>query len=204
MTFVAPQSKSRKPVPTLNQTAPGTASASEDFDRDAIAECNHRLPPSSSGSENPPSEIWFEVLRDGVLLGTFNFERAYFIAIGRQPPEGVLATNFMHMEHPSLSRKHAIILMNKRTGEVFLYDQGSTHGTTVNYKPVKAFEYLELGDGDIIKFGESTRMVIVHIDEEDDDANNSVEEVNQAGTVTQETEALPEESTKISSYQKQI
>ena len=77
--------------------------------------------------------------------------------------------NFMHMEHPSLSRKHAVMLRNKLTNEVFLYDHGSTHGSSINYKPVKAFEFHELQDGDIIRFGESTRMVIVHIDEADDE-----------------------------------
>ena len=100
-------------------------------------------------------------------MGTYNFESADFLAVGRQVPETEMATNFMHMEHPSLSRRHAIILKNKCTKEIFLYDQGSTHGTTLNYTPVKAFEFHEVADGDILRFGESTRMVIVHIDEEE-------------------------------------
>ena len=75
----------------------------------------------------------------------------------------------MHMEHPSLSRRHAIMLRNKWTNEVFLYDHGSTHGTSINYKPVKAFEFHEVQDGDIVRFGESTRIIIVHIEEDEND-----------------------------------
>ena len=52
---------------------------------------------------------------------------------------------------------------------MFLYDHGSTHGTAINYKPIKAFEFHEVQDGDIVRFGESTRIIIVHIEEEDDD-----------------------------------
>lgn len=75
------------------------------------------------------------------------------------------------MEHPSLSRKHAIFIRNKRTAEVFLYDHGSTHGTMLNYKPVKAFTFCEIADGDIINFGESTRMIIAHIEDDEEDFN---------------------------------
>lgn len=91
--------------------------------------------------------------------------------MGRQLPdaENAMLKNFMHMEHPSLSRRHAIFLRNQKTNEAFLYDHGSTHGTSVNYKPIKGFEFHELQDGDIVRFGESTRMVVVHIEEPDDE-----------------------------------
>ena len=84
----------------------------------------------------------------------------------------------MHMEHPSLSRRHAIFIRNKQSGEVFLYDHGSTHGTTLNYHPVKPFTFTEVNDGDIIKFGESTRMVIAHLAQDEDESSDD-HEVNQ-------------------------
>ena len=80
-----------------------------------------------------------------------------------------MVKNFMHLEHPSLSRRHAVLLKNRRTSQVFLYDHGSTHGTQLNYIPAKAFEFYEVNDGDIIKFGESTRIVLVHINDRDED-----------------------------------
>mmetsp|Transcript_28903 Transcript_28903/g.35719 ORF Transcript_28903/g.35719 Transcript_28903/m.35719 type:complete len:86 (+) Transcript_28903:266-523(+) len=80
--------------------------------------------------------------------------------------------NFMHMEHPSLSRRHAVFLKNRRTSEVFLHDHGSTHGTQLNYKPVTAFKFYEVQDGDIVRFGESTRIVVVHIDSLDSQSDS--------------------------------
>ena len=68
-----------------------------------------------------------------------------------------------------------MLLKNRHSGDVFLYDHGSTHGTTLNYAPVRAFEFIEVNDGDILRFGESTRMVVCHIedDEEEDDDDAS-------------------------------
>ena len=40
---------------------------------------------------------------------------------------------------------------------------------------MKAFEFHEVNDGDILRFGESTRMVIVHIDEEAENNDSSDE-----------------------------
>lgn len=116
------------------------------------------------------------MIKDGVCLETYSFQPAdtaknnhdyiNYLAVGRQPPENETIQNFMLMEHPSLSRKHAIFVRNKRTSEVFLYDHGSTHGTKLNYKPVKAFQFHEISDGDILSFGESSRMIIAHIEDE--------------------------------------
>ena len=111
------------------------------------------------------------MIKDGVQIETYDFSSADFLAIGRQIPDEAadVARSFVHMEHPSLSRKHAMLIKNKQTNDVFLYDHGSTHGTSLNYLPVKAFEFIEVNDGDILRFGESTRMFICHIDDADDE-----------------------------------
>ena len=111
------------------------------------------------------------MIKDGVQIETYDFSSADFLAIGRQIPDEAadVARSFVHMEHPSLSRKHAMLIKNKQTNDVFLYDHGSTHGTSLNYSPVKAFEFIEVNDGDILRFGESTRMFICHIDDADDE-----------------------------------
>ena len=169
MSFAEPQLRVKKAPPPIPQAT------TSDYDKAAIKECNNRHPPSTSITESVQSEVSFEVIKDGVQAGMFNFDAADFLAIGRQPPDNELARNFLHMEHPSLSRRHAIILRNRRTSQVFVYDQGSTHGTQLNYKPLKGFQYYELADGDILRFGESTRMVVVHIDS----AQSSSEDENQ-------------------------
>ena len=45
-----------------------------------------------------------------------------------------------------------------------LYDQGNTHGTFVNKRIVRPNAFTELQDGDMISFGESTRILLVKID----------------------------------------
>ena len=109
----------------------------------------------------------------------------------------------MHMEHPSLSRRHAIFIRNKQSSEVFLYDHGSTHGTTLNYHPVKPFTYIEITDGDIIKFGESTRMVIAHL-AQDDSSESSDQEVNQKVESENMEAADSHKETVKDSYQSKI
>ena len=108
------------------------------------------------------------------------------------------------MEHPSLSRRHAIFLRNKVTNDIFLYDHGSTHGTTINFRPVKAFEFNELNDGDAIKFADSTRMVIVHI--EDEELNDLDEEKEESEKADEQADipVVSETKKEALSYQKKI
>lgn len=60
----------------------------------------------------------------------------------------------------SISRQHAVI-QNRDTGETFLYDLGSTHGTMVNKRPIKGKSYFPLRIGDVVRFGQSTRLFVV-------------------------------------------
>ena len=112
-----------------------------------------------------------------------------------------MVKNFMHMEHPSLSRRHALLLLNRRTSQVFVYDHGSTHGTQLNYKPVKAFEFHEVSDGDILKFGESSRIVLAHINEDEED--DEEEDIDDKGIAAEMEEAEPV-SKPNNGYKRQI
>ena len=80
----------------------------------------------------------------------------------------------VYLENPTISRKHAII-QHKDTGEIFLYDMGSTHGTYVNKKAVQPNQYVKLKPNDMIKFGQSTRWFILTggPDEEEDEVRLS-------------------------------
>ena len=64
------------------------------------------------------------------------------------------------MNHPSISRLHAVVQFSD-AGEVFLYDT-SVHGTKVNKKRIEPKQYERLRVGDVIKFGESTRIYVLH------------------------------------------
>ena len=59
-----------------------------------------------------------------------------------------------------MSRRHAV-LQHKDTGELFIYDLGSTHGTFVNKRIIPKHSYVKLVNGDMIRFGQSTRWYIV-------------------------------------------
>jgi pSer/pThr/pTyr-binding forkhead associated (FHA) protein len=49
----------------------------------------------------------------------------------------------MYLENPTISRKHAVI-QHKDTGDIFVYDLGSTHGTYLNKKLIGKNEYIKL------------------------------------------------------------
>ena len=65
------------------------------------------------------------------------------------------------IEHPSSSRVHAVVQFRQTDSKPFVFDCGSTHGTFLNKKQLKAQEYTPLAVGDQLKFGQSTRMYIL-------------------------------------------
>lgn len=64
------------------------------------------------------------------------------------------------LEHHSISRRHAALVHNG-DGDVFAADLGSTHGTYVNGCKIPARTATRLSDGDILKFGESSRWAVI-------------------------------------------
>ena len=85
---------------------------------------------------------------------------------------GRLPSNDIAMEHPSLSRYHAVIQYKENASSdqpqgFYLYDLGSTHGTYHNKNRcfVKTYYRLRVGHG--LKFGGSTRLLIFQGPNED-------------------------------------
>ncbi|KAM7280200.1 hypothetical protein ACFE04_007334 [Oxalis oulophora] len=104
-------------------------------------------------SEPPVHQFYLEVLKDGAIVEKLDvFEKGAYM-FGR-----VDLCDFI-LEHPTISRFHAVIQF-KRRGDAYLYDLGSTHGTSINKKLVEKRVYVDLHVGDIIRFGQSTRMYI--------------------------------------------
>ncbi|CAG8492183.1 2259_t:CDS:10 [Dentiscutata heterogama] len=96
----------------------------------------------------------FEVIKGGLSVETIDLSSKEFLVLGRLP------VCDLSMEHPSISRYHAIIQFNNK-GDIFIYDLDSAHGTRVNKQRISSRNYIRLRVGDQIKFGESTRTYVL-------------------------------------------
>lgn len=76
------------------------------------------------------------------------------------------------VEHPSVSKQHAVIQFRHRTNvdefgekmskvKPYLIDLESGNGTKLNGKKVAASKYVELIDGDVVGFGDSEREYVM-------------------------------------------
>jgi hypothetical protein len=72
---------------------------------------------------------------------------------GRRLNVGRVSDNDLHLDHPSVSKIHAAILMN-REGTLLVADTGSTNGTFVNGRRIAYGEARQIVDGDVVGFGD--------------------------------------------------
>ncbi|GMH38668.1 hypothetical protein BSKO_06552 [Bryopsis sp. KO-2023] len=103
-----------------------------------------------------PREVEYslEVLKNGAMVSKHDISGKDHAILGRSPMADVL------IEHPSASRCHAVIQFNGHSGEAFLFDAGSTHGTFLNKRKLKPNAYAPLSVGDMFKIGASTRLYV--------------------------------------------
>ncbi|KAG6607084.1 Kanadaptin, partial [Cucurbita argyrosperma subsp. sororia] len=105
--------------------------------------------PSWSGA--PSHRFYLEVLKDGCIIDQFDVYEKGAYMFGR-----VDLCDFV-LEHPTISRFHAV-LQFRSSGDAYLYDLGSTHGTFINKNQVKKRIFVDLHVGDVIRFGHSSRL----------------------------------------------
>ncbi|KAK7273260.1 hypothetical protein RIF29_14309 [Crotalaria pallida] len=110
----------------------------------------YKIPPWSGP---PGHDFYLEVLKDGSIIDKLNLHEKGAYMFGRLD-----LCDFM-LEHPTISRFHAVIQF-KRSGNAYLYDLGSTHGTFLNKNQVEKNTYADLHVGDVIRFGRSSRLFI--------------------------------------------
>ncbi|HZI17183.1 MAG TPA: FHA domain-containing protein [Pyrinomonadaceae bacterium] len=72
---------------------------------------------------------------------------------GRRLSVGRVADNDLHLEHPSVSKIHAALVMN-REGTLLVADTGSTNGTYINGRRMAYGEARQIVDGDVVSFGD--------------------------------------------------
>ncbi len=72
---------------------------------------------------------------------------------GRRMGVGRVADNDLQLEHPSVSKIHASLVMN-REGTLLVADTGSTNGTFINGRRIAYGEARHIEDGDVVSFGD--------------------------------------------------
>ena len=72
---------------------------------------------------------------------------------GRRVGVGRVADNELQLEHPSVSKLHAALVMN-REGTLLVADTGSTNGTFINGRRLSYGEARQIEDGDVVSFGD--------------------------------------------------
>ena len=97
---------------------------------------------------------------------TFPLTQQGYFVVGRLPQCDIA------LEHPSISRYHAVLQYRGQSGEVgevgeetgfYIYDLSSTHGTFVNKNKIPPKTYIRLKVGHVLKFGVSTRLFILQV-----------------------------------------
>lgn len=127
--------------------------------KETVPELPYKVP---SWSGIPEDLYSLEVLKNGCIVSTIDLTSKPFHVFGRLPNCDV------SLEHPSVSRYHAVIqyktsdTSNSEKG-FYIYDLGSTHGTTVNKSPLEPRRYYRLRVGYVFKFGGSSRLFILQV-----------------------------------------
>ncbi|KAJ1652095.1 hypothetical protein IWQ61_007491 [Dispira simplex] len=115
-----------------------------------------RLPYQAPEDSVPPTTAYkLEVLKGGALLEPISLgNHEPFLVFGRLPICDIA------LEHPSVSRYHAILQFR---GDQLpqIYDLGSAHGTFLNKRRLPSRTYATVAPGDQLAFGQSTRLYVL-------------------------------------------
>ncbi|XP_044756683.1 kanadaptin [Coccinella septempunctata] len=142
---------------------------------------NQYKEPLWSGLPKPSSQnYYFEILKDGSIIDTVNLMGKSYWLFGR------LANCDIPMQHPTISRYHAVLQYRSEPSETdgagfYIYDLDSTHGTFLNKNKLRPRVYVRIQVGHILKLGCSTRSYLLNGPEEDTEQESelSVTELKQ-------------------------
>jgi len=123
----------------------------------------------------PAEEFSLECLKGGAIVERLELSRRSHYILGRH---GEQAHHVLM--HPTVSRLHAVLQFAANAdgdasastsastpsppepaAPLYLYDLGAAHGTFLNKRRVEARTYIGLRVGDMLRFGQSTRLYIV-------------------------------------------
>ncbi|NXU59226.1 NADAP protein, partial [Turnix velox] len=165
-----------RPLPTAPRSAEGGESGPSPPPPARPAAPRYEEPPWGS---RPPADAGYglEVLKGGVVLGSVRLEGGSWFLVGRLPGCA------LSLEHPSVSRHHAV-LQYRGAGDspdsppdaagFYVYDLGSTHGTFLNKARVPPRTYCRVRVGHGLRFGGSSRLFLLQGPEEDQESESEL------------------------------
>ncbi|EOY19164.1 SMAD/FHA domain-containing protein, putative isoform 2, partial [Theobroma cacao] len=104
-------------------------------------------------SEPPSHHFFLEVLEEGCVIDQLKvYEKGAYMF-------GSVDLCDVVLEHPTISRFHAV-LQFRSSGQAYIYDLGSKHGTFINKSQVTRRTYVDVHVGDVIQFGRSSHLYI--------------------------------------------
>lgn len=119
-------------------------------------------PPPWGLQGKPSISFHLEVIKDGEHIETIALDSRPYFVVGRQRE-----TCHIVLDNPSMSRQHAILQYRQEDdGRLYVYDLKSTHGTFWNRKQIAPFRYVPLRIGDQLRFGVSSRVLVVGTSDE--------------------------------------
>lgn len=168
--------ESRKQIPLTEQPLPKEKQIHAPSKPEIKSKKTVKVPPNGKFpplpyTEPPWAEVpgvpyTFELLKNGAILDTVPLSQQSYFVVGRLPVCDI------SLEHPSISRYHAVVQYRGKAGDTgvvgeelgfYIYDLGSTHGTFVNKNKIPPKTYIRLHVGHVLKFGGSTRLFILQV-----------------------------------------
>ncbi|CAM2111312.1 unnamed protein product [Caretta caretta] len=149
------------PQPREQSSAPGPLSA-------AAPRPRYQEPPWGTC---PPAEAGYglETLKGGVIVGSLRLEGRSWFLVGRLPGCALA------LEHPSVSRHHAVLQYRGQAQPGFyVYDLDSTHGTFLNKARLPPRTYCRVRVGHTLRFGGSSRLFVLQGPEEDQESESEL------------------------------
>uniref|UniRef100_A0A8C4J213 Solute carrier family 4 member 1 adaptor protein n=1 Tax=Dromaius novaehollandiae TaxID=8790 RepID=A0A8C4J213_DRONO len=111
------------------------------------------------------------VLKGGAVRGSVRLQGGSWFLVGRLPGCAVA------LEHPSVSRHHAVLQYrgdDAAAAGFYVYDLGSTHGTFLNKARVPPRTYCRVRVGHGLRFGGSSRLFLLQGPEEDQESESEL------------------------------
>uniref|UniRef100_UPI00358E3F2F kanadaptin n=1 Tax=Myxine glutinosa TaxID=7769 RepID=UPI00358E3F2F len=119
-----------------------------------------------SWSSVPNKQYSLEIIKEGAIIGYKKLEGHSLKIVGR------LACCDIQMDHPSVSRYHAVLQfgqIDEQGSGWAVYDLQSTHGTFVNKERLPGRSYRRLRVGHTLRVGASSRMLVLQGPETDEE-----------------------------------